>query len=294
MDFPTRRMEAFPKMVGPYEILNQDIGFGSTGVVKLAQDRFGAKFAVKIVSQRDVQLKNEALREIAILRSLRHRNIIEIKHVEELKDYIYIFTEYQDNGDLYSQMLRNGNFTEETARPIFVQMVDALAHCHQSRVCHHDFKLENCVIDSRGHLKVIDFAYAVEFDSPTKLLRDYHGSPVYSAPEILFRKPHDSSVDIFSLGICVFYMLAGYFPFAKDEENTSFEQLCRNVRSFNLIFPAHFSVEVKDLLSKLLKLKDRVSWEEIKQHPWYRASSRAPLPSTSTPAEDLMFQMDLA
>eukprot|EP01119_Soliformovum_irregulare_P007073 TRINITY_DN1947_c0_g1_i2.p1 TRINITY_DN1947_c0_g1~~TRINITY_DN1947_c0_g1_i2.p1 ORF type:complete len:192 (+),score=29.99 TRINITY_DN1947_c0_g1_i2:604-1179(+) len=191
-------------------------------------------------------------------------------------------------------MLRNGNpFTEDNGRAIFVQMVDALAHCHQSRVCHHDFKLENCVIDSRGHLKVIDFAYAVEFDSPTRLLRDYHGSPVYSAPEILFRKPHDYTVDIFSLGICLFYMLAGYFPFAKDEENTSFEQLCRNVRSFNLIFPAHFTGEVKDLITKLLRLKDRVSWDEIKQHPWYKSGVKISTTS-QTPAEDLMFEMDMA
>lgn len=127
---------------------------------------------------------------------------------------------------------------------------------------------ENCVVHSDGSLRLIDFAYAVDFSDPSTPIRSYHGSPAYAAPEVLFHQPHDASVDIYSLGTCLYYMLCGSFPFVKDETTTTFEQLCRNVKAFQLDFPPHLSEDVIDLLSRMITKKDRISWHEIATHPW--------------------------
>lgn len=149
-------------------------------------------------------------------------------------------------------------------------MVSALANCHKNSVCHHDVKLENCVINGKFDVKLIDFAYAIEFDKPNSSpFYKFNGSPAYSAPEILFRRPHTETVDIFGLGTCLYYMICHCFPFC-DEENTTYEELCRNVRAFCLEFPEGVSEEVKDLIRKLLARENRISLKDIKQHPWYR------------------------
>jgi serine/threonine protein kinase len=172
--------------------------------------------------------------------------------------------------DIYSFMQRNRfQFSEEHAFKLFKQMVSALKACHDNKICHHDMKLENCVINSNNEMKLIDFAYALEWTDSNCVFAKFNGSPAYSAPEILFRKPHNASVDIFGLGTCLYYMICQCFPFC-DEENTSYEELCQNVRLFNLEFPEFVSPDAKDLITKMLSKENRISIQDIKHHNWYR------------------------
>jgi 5'-AMP-activated protein kinase catalytic alpha subunit len=270
--------------IGPFRITNKILGEGSTGTVRLAiHDETQMKYAVKIVKKR-YSIRNslnhqEALREIKILQTLCHENIIKIEYIEENDECIFIFSKYLSQGDLYNYIQKNGLFDEPTALFLFKQMVAALEFCHQQGICHHDFKLENCVIDENFHLRLIDFGYAIEFrnsdsnsSSPAGnnlLIRKYNCSPAYSSPEILFRIPHDASVDIFSLGTCLYYMVCGYFPFC-DEERTTLEQLCHNLKVLRLEFPEYLSADIKDLMTKLIaKRENRARWDEIKGHPWF-------------------------
>lgn len=266
--------------VGPYRITNEELGEGSTGQVRIAvKESDTTKAAVKIVCKRarmnkdqEQRVIQEAQKEINLLQKLQHKNIIKLLHIEEDENYIFIFSEFLEEGDLYSYIQRNGHFDELRARRVFRQMVEALQYCHEQKVCHHDFKLENCVINSDLDLRVIDFGYAVDFENypAGELLHHYTGSPAYSAIEILDRRPHTESVDVFSLGTSLYFMLAGKFPFC-DEEKTTYEQLCRNVRVGFLEFPETFSFEVQDLLKKMLsKESARISWKEIKKHPWMK------------------------
>jgi len=273
MDQPTKNYVPYLTRVNRFHISGEEVGIGSTGFVKLAKEEItNKKFAVKIVSKRDSKAKEDSLKEIYILNKLRHSNIIRIEHVEDLKDNIYIFMEYCEHGDLYSQMLRQGPFNEARAQAMFHQMVAALEFAHLHGICHHDFKLENCVVDSDGKLRVIDFAFATEFNNH-ELFRNYCGSPAYAAPEVLFRKPHDYTVDIFSLGTCLYYMLTGSFPFVKDETRTTFDQLCRNVKACRIEFPEGMSPEAKDLITRMLSKQNRPNWNVIKEHPWYKKTA---------------------
>jgi len=256
--------------IGPFIILDQNLGIGSTGTVKLAiHTETGSAAAVKIVKSSELKLKEEAMKEVALLKQLTHENIVNIRYIHEDKNYIYLFTSFFEQGDLYSYIQREGAFNETTAFSYFRQMVAALEFCHQKNICHHDFKLENCVVNSVRVLNVIDFAYAIEFDSSGEEIRKFNGSPAYCAPEILFRKPHDASVDMWSLGVCLYYMLCGRFPFIEDEQTTTFEELCENVKALRLQFPKHLSPQVMDILSKMLAKKNRITWKEIRTHVWF-------------------------
>lgn len=262
-------------------ILDKELGLGSTGTVKLAMHLATQRqAAVKVVNMSDPKVKAEALNEIMVLRKLNHVNVIRIENVVKEKNWSFVFTEYLDGGDLYSLLMQHGKFTEQQALPFFRQMVGALEHAHSMHICHHDFKLENCVVSKFGDLRLIDFAYAEEFFHPLdNSLQNYHGSPAYAAPEVLFRKPHNSTVDIFSLGTSLYLMLCGCFPFIQNEATTTFQDLCTNVKHFRLEFPDFLSADCKDLLSKMITKENRISWEQIRRHPWFQPERQMPAAS---------------
>jgi serine/threonine protein kinase len=85
------------------------------------------------------------------------KDIIKVDAVEEDEKNIYLFTEYLEERDIYSYMQRNGRFSEEQAFVLFKQIAAALKNCHENKICHHDVKLENCVINKERDMKVSKF-----------------------------------------------------------------------------------------------------------------------------------------
>jgi len=296
--------------VGDYKILEQEIGEGSNSVVRLAENvDTGARVVAKILIKKvptpnnspfgnspsyspmstpsgspmgispavianyqslAQKMKDETLREIHIMNKLRHVNIINTLQVLEESSYLFLFMELSSEGDLYSYIQRHGAFEESRARHLFKQMAQAVSFCHQAKVCHHDIKLENFILDSSDNIKLIDFGYAIDFTTKpdSEKFHIFNGSPAYSAPEILERKGHDESVDIFSVGICLYYMMSAEYPFC-DEIRTTYEQLVRNVRSLHFVWPEHFSPLLRDLLSHMIsKPSHRYQWHHILSHPW--------------------------
>jgi len=264
------------KRIAHYIIKDQTLAEGTTGTVKLAFNTYTESYtAVKIVNKSIARKRKEAKKEIKFLSKIFHENVVRLEHVEEDNQNVYIFTEYCELGDLYSFMQKNGVFDEETAKKLFIQMVDAVEFCHRKlKICHHDIKLENCVLDADFTVKLIDFGFAIEMDDPSagkKLIKIYDGSPAYSPLEILMRRPHDETVDIFSLGTALYYMVCGTFPFC-DPDKTTFDELCKNVQANNLEFPKFISTSCQDLISKMVAPKhERLSIEEIRNHPWLSA-----------------------
>lgn len=264
-----------PKMIGPYEFRNT-IGEGSSGSVKLAFNNItGSLAAVKIVSKAIARKRRDARKEIKILENSDHCNIIHLECIQEDYQNIYIFTEYQENGDLYSYIDRNGPLDEFQAKTLAMQMINAVEYCQKElKIVHHDIKLENFVIDRDFQLKLIDFGFAVEIENDPsagqKLITSFDSSPAYACIEILLRRPHDMKCDIYSLGVCFYLMLCGYFPFC-DPERTTYDELCNNLQSNTVDFPSALSSASKDLIERMLLRKDTLSWEQIRNHPWFIA-----------------------
>lgn len=130
-----------------------------------------------------------ALREIALLRSLKHPNVIQLKDIIYSEDLgqqelnlVFEFCEY----DLKQYMKKQGGqLTQLEIMNLLKQILEATAYCHANGVMHRDLKPQNILVDKYGNLKIIDFGLARAFNVP---LRDYTHEVVtlwYRSPEVL-------------------------------------------------------------------------------------------------------------
>ncbi len=132
-------------------------------------------------------------------------------------------------------------------------------------VCHRDIKLDNVLIEDKNNMiKLIDFGFAA-FCSPTQKLKIFCGTPSYMAPEIVQKKEYDGKcVDIWALGVLLFAMLTGTFPFRGISESDLYYKIQRG----NFKIPDHVSKEAKRVIYKMLEVdpRRRITAREVSQY----------------------------
>ncbi|KAG2599628.1 hypothetical protein PVAP13_5KG421400 [Panicum virgatum] len=195
--------------------IQEVIGKGSYGVVCSAIDQHtGDKVAIKKIHNIFEHLSDAAriLREIKLLRLLRHPDIVEIKHImlppsrRDFKD-IYVVFELMDT-DLHQVIKANDDLTKEHHQFFLYQMLRALKYIHTANVYHRDLKPKNILANANCKLKICDFGLArVAFnDTPTTVFwTDYVATRWYRAPELCgsFFSKYSPAIDIWSIG-CIF------------------------------------------------------------------------------------------
>ncbi|ONM39513.1 mitogen-activated protein kinase 8-like isoform X2 [Zea mays] len=195
--------------------IQEVIGKGSYGVVCSAVDQHtGDKVAIKKIHNIFEHLSDAAriLREIKLLRLLRHPDIVEIKHImlppsrRDFKD-IYVVFELMDT-DLHQVIKANDDLTREHHQFFLYQMLRALKYIHTANVYHRDLKPKNILANANCKLKICDFGLArVAFnDTPTTVFwTDYVATRWYRAPELCgsFFSKYSPAIDIWSIG-CIF------------------------------------------------------------------------------------------
>lgn len=153
------------------------------------------------------------------MEDLKHPNIVQVyEHVEIGRNYV-IYMELAANGELFSRVISAGCLSEDDARPYFAQVASAVEYMHNCGVAHRDLKLENVLIDGNNTCKVCDFGLSHVYDRCSdgsvnvEILTQVCGSKSYCAPEVLEGKGYVGfPTDVWSCGICLFGMLAGFFP----------------------------------------------------------------------------------
>ncbi|KAL5738382.1 hypothetical protein ACOSP7_031143 [Xanthoceras sorbifolium] len=197
-----------------YKIL-EVIGKGSYGVVCAAIDTHtGEKVAIKKINDVFEHISDSIriLREVKLLRLLRHPDIVEIKRImlppskREFKD-IYVVFELMES-DLHQVIKANDDLTREHHQFFLYQMLRALKYMHTANVYHRDLKPKNILANANCKLKVCDFGLArVAFsDTPTTVFwTDYVATRWYRAPELCgsFFSKYTPAIDIWSIG-CIF------------------------------------------------------------------------------------------
>ncbi|KAK2431574.1 mitogen-activated protein kinase [Trifolium repens] len=195
--------------------IQEVIGKGSYGVVCSAVDTHtGEKVAIKKVHGIFEHISDAAriLREIKLLRLLRHPDIVEIKHImlppssREFKD-IYVVFELLES-DLHQVIKANADLTKEHYQFFLYQLLRALKYIHTANVYHRDLKPKNILANANCKLKICDFGLArVAFsDTPTTVFwTDYVATRWYRAPELCgsFYSKYTPAIDIWSIG-CIF------------------------------------------------------------------------------------------
>ncbi|XP_041028159.1 CBL-interacting protein kinase 2-like [Juglans microcarpa x Juglans regia] len=254
--------------------LGRQLGQGTFAKVYHARNlKTGMSVAIKVIDKEKilkVGMIDQIKREISVMGLVRHQNVVELYEVMASKTKIYFVMEYAKGGELFSKVAK-GKLKEDVARRYFQQLISAVDYCHSRGVFHRDLKPENLLLDENGNLKVSDFGLSALAESKRQdgLLHTTCGTPAYVAPEVINRKGYDGSkADIWSCGVILFVLLAGYLPF----HDANLMEMYRKIGKGEFKFPNWFGPEVRRLLSKILdpNPNTRISMAKIMDNSWFR------------------------
>ncbi|ERM97674.1 hypothetical protein AMTRI_Chr01g132530 [Amborella trichopoda] len=260
-------------LLGRYEV-GKLLGHGTFAKVYHARNaKTGQSVAIKVLDKEKILkggLVSHIKREIAILRRVRHPNIVQLYEVMASKVKIYFVMEYVKGGELFNRVSK-GRLKEETARKYFQQLISAVGFCHVRGVYHRDLKPENLLLDENGDLKVSDFGLSAVSDQIRQdgLFHTFCGTPAYVAPEVLSKKGYDAAkVDIWSCGVILFVLMAGYLPF--NDPNVML--LYKKIYKGEFRCPKWFSSDLSKLLARLLDTnpETRITIPEIMENRWFK------------------------
>lgn len=169
--------------------------------------------------------------------------------------------------ELYNYLLRHGPLPVEKVKRIFTQLVGAVAYVHSKSCVHRDLKLENILLDKNENVKLCDFGFTREYEGKASYLQTFCGTICYSAPEMLKGEKYaGEKVDVWSLGIILYALLAGELPYDDDDDQVTKTRIL----SEDPIYSDKFPDEAKALINLLLSKRPliRPSLEEILAHPF--------------------------
>ena len=255
---------------GPY-LLGEALGEGAFAKVRLAtQIHIKEKCAIKIVDKRLIEGTKDIQRlkkEIKILKSIRHKNIIQLFDIMESKTNLYFVLEYCKGGELFDYIVKNKRLKEGEACIFFQQIINGVEYLHNQGIIHRDLKPENLLLDYKNNIKISDFGLSTFF-SKNNFLQTACGTPFYAPPEMLEGLQYNGeSSDIWSCGIILYAMLCGTLPFSESKE----EIIVKKIKAHDYIIPNYLSKEAQDILYHILKVNpdERFTIDNIKQHPWF-------------------------
>eukprot|EP01013_Petalomonas_cantuscygni_P006788 TRINITY_DN1805_c0_g1_i1.p1 TRINITY_DN1805_c0_g1~~TRINITY_DN1805_c0_g1_i1.p1 ORF type:complete len:342 (+),score=65.92 TRINITY_DN1805_c0_g1_i1:116-1141(+) len=269
------------KRVGDYELL-EVIGRGSFSEVRRAcHAETRDVVAMKIICKQllmEQSLVSQLQREVAILKSIKHPNVVNLIQVLRTRSNIYLVLELVDGGDLDHLIRDRGALPSEEARRFFREFIAGLAFVHKHGVAHRDLKLENLLIASDGRLKISDFGLAragaatrdlggLESDAKDFVTRC--GTPNYVAPEVL-TEPHYNGfkVDVWSAGVILFVLLSGRLPFPAK----NIADLYRKIQLCDYQMSSRIPPGAADLLQHIIVAdpEKRATMRDIISHPWFQ------------------------
>lgn len=252
--------------IGPYRIV-RTLGSGTTGTVKLAVHKeTNEEVAIKIIRKSDFEtkpnLQMKIHREISLMKIVSHPHLLRLLDVLESERHLYMILEFASKGELFDYLVSKRFLKEASAMHFFRQLIYGLEYLHSLGICHRDLKPENILLDEQLNIKIADFGFA-RF-AKSNIAETSCGSPHYAAPEVIRGQPYDGrAADIWSCGVILFALLAGYLPF----DDPSIRTLLAKVKKGYFEMPA-FPPHVRDLISRMLTLdvSERITIPEIKQH----------------------------
>ncbi|CAM0907553.1 unnamed protein product [Alopecurus aequalis] len=275
----------------------------------------GDHVAIKILDKAKVQkhrLVEQIRREICTMKLIQHPNVVRLHEVMGSKARIFIVLEYVTGGELHDIIVDRGSLKDDEARKYFQQLINAVDYCHSRGVYHRDLKvlvsvnhsicwlcisnydqaeflktdklmfyvsqIENLLLDTAGNLKVSDFGLSAisEQVKADGLLHTTCGTPNYVAPEVIEDKGYDGApADLWSCGVILFVMLAGFLPFEDDNVASLYKKI--SGAQFNC--PSWFSDGAKKLIAKILdpNPSTRITIAQLLKDRWFKKGYKPPV-----------------
>ena len=227
---PTRRLDGKKKQFYRQEgivkrgkwSLGAKIGVGSFGVVHVGMNtRTGTLMAVKRFTMSRAVMK-DVRREVELMRSLDHKNIVRYFGAQMDQTYLHIFQEWVPGGSVASLLSRFGPFSMEVIRSYLSQTLAGLAYLHENNIMHRDMKGSNLLVNDEGTVKLADFGASkklANLQENMMMSLTVRGTPYFMAPEV-FEEKYSAKADIWGVG-CVAFQMATASPPWKDKGFTN-------------------------------------------------------------------------
>lgn len=280
------------------------VGEGTYGVVNRARCKeTGQTVALKKVrlDHEDEGVPGTAIREICLLKELRHTNIVALLDVLCQPTQLYLVFEYLDYDLKKFMKSHNGDLTMQQVKSFSYQLLNGVAYCHSHRVLHRDLKPQNLLLNNDGIMKIADFGLARAFSIPVKTYTHEVVTLWYRAPEILLgQRQYATPVDLWSVGCIIAEMCTGMALFPGDSEIDTIFKIFRTLGTpnenvwpgisqlpdFKPTFP-QWRVDLRVRLKEICKRMDpvgldllvslltydpveRITAIQALSHPWFR------------------------
>ena len=206
--------------------------------------------------------KENIQNEIEYQRNLKHPKIVKVISYFEDENYVYIVLEKCNNNTLSHLLKTRKKLTEIEVQCYIFQLIQGLLFLHNKDFIHRDLKPENLFLDDKLELKIGDFGLVHKMNKNEKAV-DYCGTEKYMAPEIFEKKGYSFEVDIWAIGIIMYFLLTGKYPFNNGDE----------IKSKILNFPDDIKISkaAKNLIEQILvkEPKKRPNLSQILYHDFF-------------------------
>ncbi|KAK5708930.1 Serine/threonine protein kinase [Elasticomyces elasticus] len=251
------------------------LGVGAYGTVYKARDlQSNVEYAVKALNKTglDPRQKEFQDREIKLhYQSSQHSNVVSMVKILDSPDCTYVVLEYCPEGDLFSKITEDGHYIGDDykAKCVFLQLLDAVRHCHNNGIYHRDLKPENVLVKDDGWtVKLADFGLATQ----DRVTADFGcGSTFYMSPECQQSNARPNACyasapnDVWSLGVILVNLTCGRNPWKRASlDDSTFKAFMRDRNFLRTILPV--SDELNFILQRIFEVdpRRRASLDELR------------------------------
>ncbi|EGR32862.1 protein kinase domain protein [Ichthyophthirius multifiliis] len=252
------------------------LGFGQFGSVFLVKSKIDNEYyALKCIQKAQVieqSLEKHLLQEKKVLENAQFPLIM--KFIRSFKDNnnIYFLNEYVKGMELFDVIREIGLLNVQESQFYIGSLLLCIEYLHTNSIIYRDIKPENIMVDNKGYMKLIDMGTAKFLKGKGGKTFTIIGTPHYMAPEIITGKGYTYSVDLWSIGICLFEFMCGAVPFAEDAEDPY--EIYEEIMKKSIQYPGFLKDKnskslINQLLNKTPELRIGGSFAALKANPWF-------------------------
>ncbi|XP_066919548.1 uncharacterized protein [Clytia hemisphaerica] len=271
------------KLEDVYDI-KEELGRGQFAVVKrcLSKDTSEA-VAAKFVKVKRTKSSRNGLdrklieREAGILNSLQHEKVLKLFNVFDLGAEMCLVLELLSGGELFDKISEQEYLTEVEAACYMKQVLQGIDYLHKNNIVHLDIKPENIVLKEKygTDIKLVDFGLA-QIVKPGDEIREMMGTPEFVAPEVINYDCIGLYTDMWAIGVLAYILLSGCSPFLGDDNQETYDNICRVDYHFDEEYFDTISEDAKLFVQELLikNPKKRNTADDCLDHPWIRSMAQ--------------------
>ncbi|CAD8059275.1 unnamed protein product [Paramecium primaurelia] len=266
------------------------IGRGSYAKVYRAETENGELVAIKVIDLKNMQKEiiPYMQNEMKLLSESDNRNVIKLFKSNQTNEKLILVLEYcQIDVEFMVKRYFKGKLSDDLVIIILRQLANGLSYLHRNKIIHRDLKLENFAVQltqedqdalqnrndlsvfDRATYKLIDLGLAKKLGDLQAQTSTWAGTELNMAPEILNEQKYSFQADMYSLGVCLYYMLVGKYPYFDPTNRTPLQDL---IKKENVDLNHIANLQLRSLIQRMLKFdpKQRLTFQELYQHEFFK------------------------